>query len=79
MAILNSTQEPKKLVHSNLLGHDKLSKQYAIDAVNILIQYKKNVHEFNDVIIDFWPLPQRVMQRYQFDTAEQLNSWLDNQ
>jgi len=61
-----------------LQGHDELSQQDALDAIDILLLYKNTVHEFTDGIIEYWSLPQRIMERYQFDDAEQLNEWLDN-
>ncbi len=61
-----------------LQGHDDASKQDALDAVDILVQYKATVHEFTDEIVAFWPLPRRVMERYHFDDTDQLNEWLDN-
>ena len=71
-------KEISSLVSSNLQQYDALGKQQALDAVNILIRYKTTVHEFTDEIIDFWPLPRRVMERYRFDNVAQLNEWLDN-
>ena len=62
---------------SQLVGHDNSSKQDALDAVDILVDYKTGVHEFTDEIVEFWSLPKKVMERYHFDDAEQLNDWLD--
>lgn len=66
------------LATSQLIGHDETSKQFVYQAVGLLLKYKLTVHEFTDEIIDFWSLPRKVMARYQFDDAEQLNEWLDN-
>ncbi|BCG64620.1 MAG: hypothetical protein methR_P2407 [Methyloprofundus sp.] len=71
-------KETVGLAKSQLQGHDDASKQHALDAVDILVQYKATVHEFTDEIVAFWPLPRRVMERYHFDDADQLNEWLDN-
>ncbi len=75
------TQErPTSLAASKLQDYDLNGKQDAldaVDAVDILVKYKTLVHEFTDEIIEFWPLPQKVMRRYHFDDAEQLNEWLD--
>ncbi len=71
-------KETVGLAKSQLQGHDDASKQDALDAVDILVQYKATVHEFTDEIVEFWPLPRRVMERYHFDDADQLNEWLDN-
>ena len=62
-----------------LSGHDEESKNEALDAVDILIKYKATVHEFTDEIVEFWPLPRRIMERYHFGDVEQLNEWLDDQ
>ncbi|MCF7970894.1 MAG: hypothetical protein K9L22_06980 [Methylococcaceae bacterium] len=62
-----------------LSGHDEDSRNEALDAVDILIKYKATVHEFTDEIVEFWPLPRRVMERYRFSDVEQLNEWLDDQ
>jgi len=78
IAQLFEKKAANSLVLSDLQNHDELGKQHAVDAVNILIKYKKTVHEFTEDIIDFWPLPKRVMTRYQLDNAEQLNEWLDD-
>lgn len=66
--------------HSNsqLQGHDLTSKLDALEAVDILVTYKTTVHDFTDEIIEFWPLPKRIMDRYQFDDADQLNEWLES-
>lgn len=62
-----------------LSGHDEESKQEALAAIDILVRYKTIVHEFTDEIVSFWPLPRRIMDRYQFSDVEQLNDWLDDQ
>jgi len=67
------------LASAVLSGHDEESKQEALEAIDILVKYKTTVHEFTDGIVDFWPLPRRVMDRYQFSDVEQLNEWLDDQ
>jgi len=65
---------------TNLLrGHDEASKQEARQAVNILKQYKLKCHEFTEEIIELWPLPRKVMERYQINDVEALNEWLDDQ
>lgn len=66
------------LAANQLRDHDESGKYDALAAVDILLKYKATVHEFTDEIIEFWPLPQRVMERYHFDDAEQLNDWLDD-
>ena len=76
---LNFHQKKKVNLASNeLCEHDEEGKDDAILAVDTLLKYKTTVHEFTDEIIEFWPLAQRVMNRYDFDDAEQLNEWLDN-
>ena len=78
---LKSPFSPKKnlnLASKQLAGHDDMGKHDALLAVDALQQYKTNVHEFTEDIIEFWPLAQRVMERYHFDNAEELNEWLDN-
>jgi len=77
---MESSQQPhaETLATSLLIGHDEISKQYVHQAVDLLIEYKSTVHDFTDEIVGFWPLPQRIMDRYQFDDAEQLNEWLEN-
>ncbi len=75
---LFSQARKSSLSASNLTDYDKASKQDALAAVDILIKYKATVHEFTDEIIEFWPLPRRIMDRYHFDDAEQLNEWLDS-
>jgi len=62
---------------SQLVGHDSSNKQDALDAVDILVDYKTGVHEFTDEIVEFWSLPKKVMERYSLDDADQLNDWLD--
>ena len=64
--------------NSQLRGHDLTSKLDALEAVDILVKYKTTVHDFTDEIIEFWPLPKRIMDRYQFDDADQLNEWLES-
>ncbi|MFW5444250.1 MAG: hypothetical protein ACKE51_08105 [Methylococcaceae bacterium] len=76
-SFFSRVKENKSLDKAELLGHDEASKQNALNAVAILQKYKTNVHEFTDGIVDFWPLPKRVMERYHFDDVEQLNEWLD--
>ncbi|MCK5829709.1 MAG: hypothetical protein KAH20_05355 [Methylococcales bacterium] len=66
------------LDRAELRGHDDVSKQDALNAVTILKKYKTNVHDFTDGIVDFWPLPKRVMERYHIDDVDQLNEWLDD-
>lgn len=77
-SLFSQSKQTTSLGASQLQTHDEAGKQDALDAVNILIKYKSTVHEFTDEIINFWPLPQKVMDRYHFDDAEQLNEWLDN-
>jgi len=62
-----------------LSGHDESSKNEALEAIDILMKYKATVHEFTDEIVEFWPLPRRIMERYHFSDVEQLNEWLDDQ
>jgi len=62
---------------SQLVGYDSYNKQDALDAVDILVDYKTGVHEFTDEIVEFWALPKKVMERYSLDDVEQLNDWLD--
>ena len=71
-------KEEVSLAQSHLQGHDNAGKQEALDAVDILLTYKATVHEFTDEIVDFWALPRRIMERYHFDDANQLNDWLDD-
>lgn len=66
------------LATSDLLAHDEFGKQEAQHAVDILIKYKSEVHEFTDDIVAFWPLPQKVMARYHINDVDQLNEWLDD-
>jgi hypothetical protein len=70
-------EQATSLAACKLQGYDLNAKQDALDAVDILVKYKTGVHEFTDEIVEFWPLPKKVMQRYSFDDAEQLNEWLD--
>ncbi len=69
---------PRLLEGDDLSGHDLTCKQHALEAVDLLKEYKNNVHDFTDEIVDFWSLPQKVMNRYQLDDAAQLNEWLEN-
>lgn len=73
----SQTNKNASLSASHLIDHDDASKQNALDAVDILIRYKSTVHDFTDEIIEFWPLPRKIMDRYRFDDVEQLNEWLD--
>lgn len=63
---------------STLRGHDEYGKQEALDAIDILLEYKSTVHEFTDEIIAHWSTPQKIMDRYEIDDVEQLNEWLDS-
>lgn len=72
-----SGEQAVSLSESELQGYDLNAKQDALDAVDILVKYKTRVHEFTDEIVEFWSLPKKVMERYHFDDAEQLNEWLD--
>jgi len=63
---------------NSLQGYSTCDQQDVLAAIDVLIQYKKTVHDFTDAIIDFWSLPQKIMQRYRFSDAEELNEWLDN-
>lgn len=76
-SFFSQTEKNTRLSVSHLADHDDAGKQDALDAVDILIKYKSTVQDFTDEIIEFWPLPRRVMERYHFDDAEQLNEWLD--
>ena len=76
-SIFSKTKKNSSLSASPLTNFDETDKQNALDAVDILIRYKSTVHDFTDEIIEFWPLPRRIMDRYHFDDAEQLNEWLD--
>ncbi|NOQ63402.1 MAG: hypothetical protein GQ582_02680 [Methyloprofundus sp.] len=67
------------LATSSLSGHDKASKERALQAIEILKEYKLNVNQFTDDIIDFWSLPKKVMERYHFSDVTELNEWLDEQ
>ena len=71
-------KKPIGLASSSLRRHDKEGKQEALDAIDILVKYKSNVHEFTDEIINHWSMPRRIMERYEIDDVEQLNEWLDN-
>ena len=73
----SSKRKTGSLATAQLLGHDLTSKHDAIEAVDILVKYKTTVHDFTDEIIEFWSLPRRIMERYQFDDVEQLNEWLE--
>jgi len=63
---------------NSLQGHSIGDQQEVMAAIDVLIQYKSTVHDFTDTIIDFWSLPQKIMQRYRFNDAEELNEWLEN-
>lgn len=76
--LFSQVRKKGNLVTNQLRDHDQAGKYDALAAVDILLKYKATVHEFTDEIIEFWPLPRRVMDRYHFDDAEQLNDWLDN-
>ncbi len=75
----STVTETGMLATTLLSGHDKASKKVALQAVEVLKEYKSNVHEFTDDIIDFWSLPKRVMERYHFGDVTELNEWLDDQ
>ena len=77
-SLFSQSRNKENLASNQLQDHDQAGKYDALAAVDILLQYKLTVHEFTDEIIEFWPLPRRVMDRYHFDDAEQLNDWLDN-
>lgn len=62
---------------AELRDHSEEGKTDALCAVAILQEYKTNVHDFTDAIIDFWELPKKVMERYHFDDVDELNEWLD--
>ena len=76
-AIFAKNKQNTDLSTSHLTEYDEAGKQDALDAIDILIKYKSTVQEFTDEIVEFWPLPRRIMERYHFDDAEQLNEWLD--
>ena len=76
-SLFSQANKKASLSSSHLVDYDETGKQDALDAVDILIRYKSTVHDFTDEIIEFWPLPRRIMDRYHFDDAEQLNEWLD--
>jgi len=76
-SLFSRAHKRDSLSASHLINHDEAAKQDALAAVDILIRYKSTVHEFTDEIIEFWALPRRVMERYHFEDAEQLNEWLD--
>jgi len=76
-SLFAKTKKETSLSASHLIDHDDAGKQDALDAIDILVQYKATVQDFTDEIIEFWPLPRRIMDRYHFDDAEQLNEWLD--
>ncbi len=69
---------PRLLADTDLSGYDATTKQLAQEAIEVLKCYKDHIHDFTDEIIEFWALPQKIMDRYQLDDAEQLNEWLDN-
>lgn len=66
------------LASASLKNHDDLGKHQALQAVDLLIDYKTNVHDFTDEIVSFWPLPQKIMDRYHIHSADELNDWLEN-
>ena len=76
-SLFSQANKKASLSSSHLGDYDEVGKQDALDAVDILIRYKSTVHDFTDEIVEFWPLPRRIMDRYHFDDAEQLNEWLD--
>jgi hypothetical protein len=78
VSFFSSIKKNLSLDKAELRGHDEAGKQDALNAVAILQKYKTNVHDFTDGIVDFWPLPRRVMERYHFDDVDQLNEWLDD-
>ena len=63
---------------SALSDYSEEGKEDALCAVAILQNYKSNVHDFTDDIVNFWSLPERVMARYHFNDVDELNEWLDN-
>jgi len=71
--------ETGAMATNSLSGHNEASKQGARLAVDLLKQYKSKCNEFTDAIVDFWPLPREVMERYQINDVEELNEWLDDQ
>lgn len=75
--LFSQMRKTDNLASNQLRDHDEAGKDDALAAVDILIKYKSTVHEFTDEIIEFWPLPRRVMDRYHFDDVDQLNDWLD--
>ncbi|WP_428355831.1 hypothetical protein [Methyloprofundus sp.] len=75
--LFSKAPETSSLADAELLGHDLSSKHDALEAIDVLVKYKTTVHDFTDEIIAAWPLPRRIMDRYQFEDAEQLNDWLD--
>ena len=76
-SLFSQANKKATLSSSHLVDFDEAGKQDALAAVDILIRYKSTVHDFTDEIIEFWALPRRIMERYHFDDAEQLNEWLD--
>ncbi len=78
--LINSffSRNNETLATADLLGYDESNKQYAQDALEVLITYKSKVHDFTDEIVAFWPLPRKVMARYHIDDVDQLNEWLDD-
>ena len=76
-SLFTQMKQNSSLSSSLLAEHDEVGKQDALEAVDILIRYKSTVQDFTDEIIEFWPLPRRIMDRYHFDDAEQLNEWLE--
>ena len=76
-SLFTKIQQNSSLSSSLLADHHAAGKQDALEAVDILIRYKSTVQDFTDEIIEFWPLPRRIMDRYHFNDAEQLNEWLE--
>ena len=76
-SLFSQANKKVSLSSSHLVDYDETGKLDALAAVDILIRYKSTVHDFTDEIIEFWSLPRRIMERYHFDDAEQLNEWLD--
>ncbi len=71
-------KQAQMLADSSLNGYDSLIKKDAVQAVDILIKYKKDVHEFTEDIVEHWELPRKIMERYCFNDVDELNDWLDN-
>lgn len=77
-SFFSNREEVNPLATAQLQGHDSTSKHDALEAIDILVKYKNTVHDFTDEIIEFWSLPRHIMERYQFDDADQLNEWLES-